>query len=152
MSVANKREVRELLSKANLSYHMIKGSSIKAQPSDITEHGDQTVVLYDVDGNPLLILTPDMDGQSPAAVNVTAVDTIIIPANPNRRALVMTNDSDTNIYIGIDESSAPNGAPRINAGGGVYTLSRYGAIFSTGDIHASHGGAGAKVLTYQEFH
>ena len=147
MAVANQREIREVLSQANLPYFMVRDSEIKVMPGRVTPTGDQIVVLF----TPAVVTAPDMDGQSPASVNVTPLDTVIVPANPNRVALVMTNDSDTNIYIGVGASSAPSGAPRINAGGGIYTLSRYGAVFSTGAVHASHGGAGAKVLTYQEF-
>ena len=147
MSVANKREIRELLSKANLPYHMIKGSDIKAQPPDVTPHGDQTVVLYDVDGNPLFILTPDMNAQAATAENVTVASAIIVAVDVNRRALTLVNHSDTAMDIAFDGNPAvANAGIRLIASGGTITLSRWGPLFTTGEVQARHSGVGNKII------
>ncbi len=152
MALELRRRVSEVLNNSVLPFFSVRGTTDKVATADLDKNNNLIVTPRDENNNPISGTTPDMDGQSPNGVNVTSVDQIIIPANPNRVALVMTNDSDTVIYIGIGEASAPNGAPRVNTAGGVYTLSRYGTVFSTGAIHASHGGVGNKVLTYQEFH
>ncbi len=152
MAASNRREIREVLSQANLPYHLVKGSEIHVLPPSVTENGDQTVVLYDVDGNPLLILAPDMAAGVPRAFKVTPASVLIVAANPNRTALTLVNISNTAINLAFDGNAAAlNAGITLNSGGGTVTLSRWGPLFTTGEVRARHTGVGNKIITIQEF-
>jgi len=154
MAVANRREIREVLGNANLPYYMVRGSDIKVQPPNVNENGDITVVLYDSGGNVLLAGsdTPDMDARTPTALNVTPASVLIVAANPNRKALSLVNISDTAISLAFDGNAAVlNAGITLVSGGGTVTLSRWGPIFTTGEVQARHTGVGNKIITIQEF-
>lgn len=146
MGAENTRNIKEVQNSPALCYGVLSTDPRKATPL-IIDPTTGNVLTGDPDA-----IIKDMDGQSPSAFNVTSVNQIAVPANPNRVCLVLCNDSDTTIYIGIGESVAANNGIRLNANGGSITISRWGSIFSTGDIHAIHGSAGAKVLSFQELY
>ena len=72
-------------------------------------------------------------------VNVNG-DTAVIAANPNRRYLLLVNDSDTVVYLRLQAGAAAvNSGVRLNASGGSYELTPASGIY-TGAIRANHGG------------
>lgn len=89
-------------------------------------------------------------GQTPVGVTVTAVSTQILAANANRKVAVITNDSDTTIYLAIGVAAQANKGIRLNANGGVIVISRTDDIFSTEAINGILAAAGNKVATAQE--
>lgn len=84
------------------------------------------------------------------AVNVNG-DTAILPANANRRYLLLVNDSDTVIYLRLQTGAAAvNRGIRLNASGGSYEMGGATGIY-TGAIRANHGGGAVnKVLLVSE--
>lgn len=140
MGLNLRRRVSEVLNNPTLPYYAVDGEPEKVQPGNV-----------DADGNLLIAgSTSDMDGQTPNSVNVTAVGAIIVAANADRVALVIVNDSDTVVYVALGENVPVNTGIRLNSNGGLLVLSKYGALFTTEAIWAVHGGAGNKVLTFQE--
>ena len=118
------------------------------------ENGSLHVRLYGPDGEAILAAsdTPDMAAQAPAAFNVTPASVLIVAANPNRKALSLVNISDTAISLGLDgHAAALNAGITLVSGGGTVTLSRWGSIFTTGEVRARHTGVGNKIITIQEF-
>ena len=89
-------------------------------------------------------------GQTPKVVNVTTTSGEILAANPARHSAILTNDSDTIIYIALGQTALLNASPRVNAAGGVYTITP-GGVNSKEAVNAIHGGTGNKRLTVQEF-
>lgn len=89
-------------------------------------------------------------GQTPVGVTVTAASTEILAANASRKVAVITNDSDTTIYLAIGVAAQANKGIRLNANGGVIVISRTGDIFSTEAIYGILAAAGNKVATAQE--
>ncbi len=116
------------------------------RPVDIADISDRAARL-------LGITNPRSEagaGQAPVGVNVTVATTPILAANANRKAAVITNDSDTTIYLAIGVAAVANQGIRLNANGGVLVLSRTGDIFSTEAVNGIHAGVGNKVATAQE--
>lgn len=89
-------------------------------------------------------------GQTPVGVTVTAVSTLILAANANRKAAVITNDSDTTIYLAIGVAAQANRGIRLNANGGALVISRTGDIYSTEAVYGILAAAGNKIATAQE--
>lgn len=89
-------------------------------------------------------------GQTPVGVTVTAASTLILAANANRKAAVITNDSDTTIYVAIGVAAQANKGIRLNANGGVLVISRTGDIYSTEAVYGILAAAGNKIATAQE--
>ncbi len=85
---------------------------------------------------------------APATVNVGVATTQIIAANTARRHLIIVNDSDTTIYLGIEANAVLNSGIRINAAGGVFEMDRMN--LSTQAVNGIHGGVGNKAVTVNE--
>jgi hypothetical protein len=74
-----------------------------------------------------------------------------VPANDNRKYLLLINDSDTTMYLSLDGGAAVvNEGIRVNSGGSSYGMSFKGGDLFTGVITAIHGGTGTKKLLYTE--
>lgn len=73
-----------------------------------------------------------------------------VPANASRKYLLMVNDSDTDMYLGLDGAAVANEGIRVNSGGGSYAMSFKGGDLFTGEVTAIHGGTGTKKLLYTE--
>lgn len=74
---------------------------------------------------------------------------VAIAANDDREYLLLINDSDATIYLGIGAAAVVNQGIRINAGGGSYEISPRNGNFTTVDINAIAGGA-TKLLLVTE--
>ena len=61
---------------------------------------------------------------------------VAIAANDEREYLLLVNDSDASIYLGIGVAAEMNKGIRINAGGGSYEISPRNGNFTTVDINA----------------
>ena len=87
---------------------------------------------------------------SPAntAVNVTTSSTVIKASNSDRLHLVIVNDSDVVIYLGVGDGAVLNQGIRLNANGGAYEIN-WSNLY-TGGIWGIHGGTGNKVVTVFE--
>lgn len=73
-----------------------------------------------------------------------------IAANPARKYLLIINDSDQVIYLGLGAAAVLNKGIRLNASGGSYEMSfTLGNLF-TGVVNAIHGGAATKNLMMTE--
>jgi len=67
-------------------------------------------------------------------------NTVVIPADANRRYALFINDSDTVIYLNFGGVSAINQGIRLNANGGSYEMSAQFGNLYTGAVNANHGG------------
>ncbi len=150
MSVNLRKKLTQILSAGVLNLFGVEGEPEYAQAGRVTPDGNLIVTPRDADDNSINGVTPSMDGQDASGADVTTVSEVVIPANPNRVALVMTNDSDAAIYVALGGSVAVNNGIRLNANGGSETLSKHGPLFTTEAIQAVHGGAGTKRLSFQE--
>lgn len=75
---------------------------------------------------------------------------VAIVATAARKYLLLVNDSDQIIYLGLGAAAVLNKGIRLNAGGGSYEMSfKLGNLF-TGAINAIHGGADTKNLMMTE--
>jgi hypothetical protein len=67
-------------------------------------------------------------------------NTELVPANANRKYLLIVNDSNVIIYISLGGNAAVGKGIRLNANGGNYEMSgAFGNLF-LGVINANHGG------------
>ena len=83
-----------------------------------------------------------------STVNVTTSSTTIKAANSDRLHLVVVNDSDVVIYLGVGAAAVLNQGIRLNANGGAYEIN-WSNLY-TGAIYGIHGGTGNKVVTVFE--
>lgn len=87
---------------------------------------------------------------APASVTVGATDTVVLAENGARTYLLLVNDSDTTIYLGIGATAVVNKGIRLNANGGSFEMLRdVGGNFSHQAVNAISTAAG-KNLTVQE--
>ncbi|MBA7615034.1 hypothetical protein ES703_22310 [subsurface metagenome] len=89
-------------------------------------------------------------GQAPVGVNVAATSSQVLAVNASRKVAIITNDSDTTMYLAIGQTAVANTGIRLNANGGVLVISRTGDIYSTEAVNAIHASSGNKVATAQE--
>ncbi len=73
-----------------------------------------------------------------------------VPANAARKYLLVINDSDTDMYLGLDGDAVANEGIRVNSGGGSYGMSFKDGDLFTGLVTAIHGSTGTKKLLYTE--
>jgi hypothetical protein len=85
--------------------------------------------------------------RDPSGKNVGTASTLLLPADPNRRFVVFTNDSDTVIYLAHGTAVAHTGV-RLNANGGSYEIS-FKNLYC-GEVCAIHESTGTKRLCIQE--
>jgi hypothetical protein len=93
-------------------------------------------------------IVPPLDNSNIGAVLVGAISTLVLAANPERRYLILTNDSDSPIYLAIAVAAVLDQGIRLNANGGWYEMLE-GQNLHTGAVYAISN-AGAKNLCYQE--
>ena len=86
-------------------------------------------------------------GNSPANVTVGATSTSVIAANQDRTYLILTNDSNEVIYLGLDNAAESNKGIRLAASGGSVTFA--GETLFKGAVNAICA-SGSKVLSIQE--
>ncbi len=90
--------------------------------------------------------------ESPAHTTATAKTTTaaVVAANATRSYLLVINDSDTVIYLGLGVAAVANQGIRLNANGGSYEMSaQYGNLYR-GAVNSIHGGSGDKTLLVTE--
>jgi hypothetical protein len=99
----------------------------------------------------ILVLTNMVQAAIPLSESAVAVGTSsteVVPANADRRFLLLINDSDTVIYCSLTGTAAVvNQGTRLNANGGNLLLDT--AVPGTA-INCIHGGAGNKTLLRTE--
>jgi hypothetical protein len=83
------------------------------------------------------------------AVSVLDSSTTVIAANQKRQYILLQNDSDTAIYLGLGQAAVVNTGIRINANGGSYEMSPKYRNLYTGAIYAIAASTG-KVLCGME--
>jgi len=79
-----------------------------------------------------------------AQVNVATTATQVRAAAV-RQTIIIQNMSDTDMYLGDDNSVTTGNGFKVGANGGTITLDNF-----TGDVYMIHGGAGNKVACYFE--
>lgn len=122
-------------------------------PRDVTDRAARLLGVISAGTNLIGAINPRSEagvGQAPVGVNVTTASTQVLAANVNRKVAIITNNSDTTMWFAIGQAAVANGAPRINANGGVLVISRTGDIYSTEAINLIHASSGNKVATAQE--
>lgn len=97
-------------------------------------------------GSPTSLIT---SAATIAGTNVATSTTEVIAANVGRQSLIITNDSDTNVYCAVGIDAVLNQGTRLNANGGVWEI--VPPIVYTKEIDCIHGGAGNKVVVTQEW-
>jgi hypothetical protein len=85
--------------------------------------------------------------------NILLVDTLVLPANPLRKFLQITNDEAAGvnniIYVSLGAPAVVNQGIRLNLNGGTYIMNRENLY--TGEVHAIVDPLGApSVLTVTE--
>jgi hypothetical protein len=93
-------------------------------------------------------IVPPLDNPAQGAVSVGIASTAILAANPDRRYLLLVNDSNANIYVSLGAAAVLYTGIRLNAGGGWYEMLD-GQNLYTGAVNAI-AAAAAKNLTYLE--
>lgn len=92
----------------------------------------------------------DVKYSAPDNATVGATTTVVLAENGARTYLLLVNDSDTVIYLGIGAAAVLNKGPRLNANGGAFEMIRdVGGNFSPQAVNAIASAAG-KNLTIQE--
>jgi hypothetical protein len=61
-------------------------------------------------------------GATPFKATVGATSSLVLAANTDRVGLTLTNDSDTDVYLGFGAAAVMNTGDRLNANGGSYSL------------------------------
>jgi len=80
-------------------------------------------------------------------IQVATTSTIVLPANSNRKYLLIVNDSDTNMYLSFGVDAVLNEGIPVSASGN-YELQPW--FISTQAINCIHGGVGDKKLLVTE--
>jgi len=84
------------------------------------------------------------------SVDVGATTTVIIAANPERKWLLLVNDSDTPIWVNLGAPAVAHEGIRINANGGNLELSAAQDCLYLGAVDGIHEAAGDKVCLVTE--
>ena len=114
--------------------------------------GDYREVMVDENGYLMVVrANEEMEGGTPAGVNVGTDSTEILNEDTSRRGAIIVNDSDTTIYLAIGKTAVAHKGIRLNAEGGVLVIAQGTDIFSLEAINGIHAGTGNKVVTVQEF-
>jgi hypothetical protein len=87
-------------------------------------------------------------GGNAYSATVTTADQEIVAVNPNRRYLLVQNDSDTTVYLSLNGAAVVGSGIRLNANGGSYEVN-FTNLY-TGAVNAIHDGAGDKNMCIQE--
>lgn len=74
------------------------------------------------ESNPIPVKGQGIAWNAPTSVSVGASSTVVLASNAVRKGAVITNDSDTVIYLGIGSAAVLNSGIRLNSGGGVYEI------------------------------
>ena len=90
-----------------------------------------------------------------AGTDVATTSAQIVAETPTRRMLLLTNDSDTVIYLAVATAAVVNRGMRIAASGGTLLFGTPGRAdtmlpLTTQEIRAIHGGVGSKRILVQE--
>lgn len=85
-----------------------------------------------------------------SAVNVTDASGLILAVNEKRRYVIVQNDSDTVMYLGLGAAAVENKGIRLAASGGEYEMSLQKGNLYTGAIYAVHVSTGNKVALVTE--
>lgn len=115
---------------------MAKAASASLAPGEVLSRAfDTTTSAID---------TGSSGAATHTAVNVTASSSTALAASATRRYLCLINDSDTDIYVTVENTAAAlNAGIRLNANGGTFIFDGY---CPTNAIKAIHGSSGNKVL------
>ena len=84
------------------------------------------------------------------APNITTASGEALAANLSRNYILLVNDSNTVIYLGMDVAAVVNQGIRLNANGGSYEMADEFGNLMYDAIYAIHGGSGNKVLLVTE--
>lgn len=92
-----------------------------------------------------------LDEITPSTLFVTNASQQALAANTNRKYVILTNDSDTIIYINVGaDAIVGGGITRLNPSGGAYEMSAVIGNLMLGAVTAIHGGTGNKNLIVAE--
>ena len=89
-----------------------------------------------------------INGNSPGREGVGTSSVVILPDNPNRSGLIVTNISDQTVYIGIGQTATLNAGIVLTSAGGVWSMDDY--TYSKEAITAI-GHVSTLVVAFQEF-
>ncbi len=84
-----------------------------------------------------------------ASVSVGSASTPVVAANNNRRYLLLTNDSDTTIYIALGNNAAQASGIRLAANGGQMEFSAVKGNLYTGAVTAISSASGKNLLVLE---
>lgn len=85
-----------------------------------------------------------------ASESVGIASAIIVPANHLRTLLIITNDSDTDIYLSEGDTAVVGSGVLIKPGGSYTTQHGHRSLPFQGAISAIHGGTGSKNVAISE--
>lgn len=92
--------------------------------------------------------TGTMSAEAPAMAGVGTASEIIVPANVDRVGLIVTNISDSTIYLGIENSATLKAGITLIPGGGSWSMDEYS--YNNGAITAISTAA-TLVVAFQQF-
>lgn len=78
--------------------------------------------------------------------NVTDSSSVIVAAKTDRRYLLIQNNSDAVIYLGIGVAAVLNQGVRLTASGGTFEMSRLFGNLCKDAVYAIHGSTGNKAF------
>ena len=131
---------------STLKMHMINNAG--STPTDL---GAVSTGLLATDAGILTLIAaqaPSLVAGAPTYATVGAASAEAVAAGATRRRLILINDSDSVIYLGIGAAAVVGSGIRLNAAGGSYTMGPGDNV--TAAIYAISGGA-AKNLCVQAF-
>jgi len=104
-------------------------------------YGDLVVTL---DGESVTVRGATITTFTHGTAGVGTASTTALDANASRLYALITNDSDTTMYLGLGAAAVLNNGVRVGPNGGAYEMSaQYGNLFA-GTVFAIHGGSGTK--------
>lgn len=86
---------------------------------------------------------------TPSKQAIASTSTLVLAANAGRTGLILTNDSDTVLYLGFGGAAVINKGFRMNASGGAYEMNETNLY--TGAIYAITAAGENKNLCFIEF-
>jgi len=89
-----------------------------------------------------------LDGQTPGSASITNAASEVLPRNPQRRGLILTNRSATEIFIAIGETAQASKGIVLGLNGSLVMNADFLSTEAISIVTAS----GASTVTYQEFH
>lgn len=121
-----------------------------AQAISVLEDDGGLHVLRVVDAAPFIVEISKYTTPAHTSVNVTTNTTAVLAANANRKYALITNFSDTEIFLALGGNAVANIGIVLLSKGSSYEISAMAGNLYLGAINAIHASTGNKVVLVTE--